>query len=227
MHLPRHREHRLSRRCRPSHAKLRSTIQVNDLERSLLPLDDPEFVAVTPQQLLRELLALVAGVSDDGCRGQLRSDGMTARSSYEPMSTGNSTTDPLRLSPLPATHSCEQTLLPVILPIDLHQGDRPTAYLSSVSRRGRMDYVYRVAFFKRLTDSTGHPVSPCQGAVEVRASSEARAIELARLRFAELSGVSVWSLRADYEKVELLSTRKRVSNLVWRRSLQDESSHVE
>jgi hypothetical protein len=85
-----------------------------------------------------------------------------------------------------------------------------------------MDHVYRVAFFKRLTDSTGHPVSPCQGAVEVRASSEDCAIELARQRFAELSGVGAWSFRADYEKVELLPTRKRVSNLVWRRSLRDD-----
>jgi hypothetical protein len=89
-----------------------------------------------------------------------------------------------------------------------------------------MDHVYRIAFFKRLTDSTGHPANPCQGVVEVRASSEDRAIELARRRFAELAGVSTWSFRADYETIELLSSRKRVSNSVWRRSLQEQSGHI-
>jgi len=84
-----------------------------------------------------------------------------------------------------------------------------------------MDHVYRIAFFKRLADSTGHPANPCQGIVEVRASSEDHAIELARERFAELTGVSAWSFRADFEKIELLPTRKRVSNSVWRRSLQE------
>jgi hypothetical protein len=72
-----------------------------------------------------------------------------------------------------------------------------------------MDQVYRVSFFKRLTDSNGHPFDPCQGVVEVRAPSEGCAIEQARLRFAELSEVGEWSLRADYEKVELLASRKR------------------
>jgi hypothetical protein len=87
-----------------------------------------------------------------------------------------------------------------------------------------MDQVYQIAFFKRLTDSTGHPANPCQGIVEVKASSKDRAIELARRRFAELTGVSVWSSRADYEKIKLLPTRKRVSNLVWRRSIQEQSN---
>ena len=50
----------------PCEAALDDPGQPNDLERSLLPFDDPEFVAVTPPQLLRELSALVAGVSDDG-----------------------------------------------------------------------------------------------------------------------------------------------------------------
>jgi hypothetical protein len=115
----------------------------------------------------------------------------------------------------------------VILLIDLHQSARVIACLASVSREGRMDHVYRISFFKRLTDSTGHPASPCQGVVEVRASSEDRARELARQRFAGLARVSTWSFRADYEKIELLSTRKRVSNSVWRRSLCDQSSHIE
>ncbi len=90
-----------------------------------------------------------------------------------------------------------------------------------------MDNVYQIAFFKRLTDSTGHPAEPCQGVVEVKASSGDRAIELARQRFAELAGVTTWSFRADYEKIKLLPRRKRVSNLVWRRSIQEQSSHIE
>ena len=50
----------------PCEAALDDPGQPNDLERSLLPFDDPEFVAVTPPQLFRKLPALVAGVSDDG-----------------------------------------------------------------------------------------------------------------------------------------------------------------
>ena len=74
-----------------------------------------------------------------------------------------------------------------------------------------MEHIYRVSFFKQLTDSTGHPFDACQGAVEVRASSQDRAIELARQMFAELKDVGDWLLRADYEKAELLPSRKRVS----------------
>ena len=35
-----------------------------------------------------------------------------------------------------------------------------------------MERIYRVSFFKRLADRTGHAVDACQGAVEVRAPSE-------------------------------------------------------
>ncbi len=75
-----------------------------------------------------------------------------------------------------------------------------------------MKQIYRVTFFKNLADSYGHSIDACQGAVEVRAPNEDRAIELARRRFAELKDVESWSLRADYEKVELLASRKRISN---------------
>ena len=74
-----------------------------------------------------------------------------------------------------------------------------------------MEHIYRVSFFKQLTDSAGHPFDACQGTVEVRAPSRDSAIELARKMFAELKDVSDWSLRADCEKVELLPSRKRVS----------------
>ena len=77
-----------------------------------------------------------------------------------------------------------------------------------------MEKIYYVSFFKNLVDSNGHPATPCQGAVEVRATDHCRAIELARQRFAELKGVADWSMRADYEMVELLASRKRLSQRV-------------
>jgi len=88
-----------------------------------------------------------------------------------------------------------------------------------------MEQVYRVSFHKRLTDSTGHPCDPCQGAVEVRASSQDRAIEIARRMFARLAQVSVWSMHADYETVELLVGRKRISATAWRHSLRETSNN--
>ena len=87
-----------------------------------------------------------------------------------------------------------------------------------------MAQIYRVSFFKRLTDSRGHPVDACQGAVEISASSEDRAVEVARLKFAELEDVSIWSLRADYEKAELLPARKLASGRAWRDSRQEHST---
>jgi hypothetical protein len=87
-----------------------------------------------------------------------------------------------------------------------------------------MEQIYRVSFFKRLTDSTGHPADACQGAVEVSAPAEGRAIEVARLKFAECADVSLWSMRADYETAELLPGRKRASSLAWRNSLREHSA---
>jgi hypothetical protein len=74
-----------------------------------------------------------------------------------------------------------------------------------------MRQVYRVSFFKKLVDSTGHPFEPCQGVVDIRAIHQERAIKNARLKFAEIKDVCDWSLRADYETVELLPARKRIS----------------
>jgi hypothetical protein len=72
--------------------------------------------------------------------------------------------------------------------------------------------VYRVNFFKKLTDSTGHPVDACQGMVQVRALDQWRALEAARIKFAEVKDVRVWWLRADYESVEVLPDGRRISN---------------
>jgi hypothetical protein len=71
-----------------------------------------------------------------------------------------------------------------------------------------MEPIYRVSFFKTLTDSTGHTVNACQGVIEVHASSEERAIDEARVEFAELKQVITWRLRADYAKVERLCKRR-------------------
>jgi hypothetical protein len=69
---------------------------------------------------------------------------------------------------------------------------------------------YRVSFFKKLVDSTGHPFEPCQGVVDTRALDQELAIENARLKFAEIKDVGDWSLRADYASVELFPARKRI-----------------
>jgi hypothetical protein len=69
--------------------------------------------------------------------------------------------------------------------------------------------IYRVSFFKTLTDSTGHPVDACQGVIEVRAPTKDRAIRLAENAFANSKDVLKWSLRADYETVERLAYRPR------------------
>ena len=81
-----------------------------------------------------------------------------------------------------------------------------------------MEPIYRVSFFKRLIDSTGQQFDACQGAVEVHADNETRAVELARSHFAKLKQVNSWTLRADYEKPELLRRRKRVSAAIWKKT---------
>lgn len=69
---------------------------------------------------------------------------------------------------------------------------------------------YRISFFKKLLDSTGHPVDACQASLEIKAASQERAIETARQVFAEESHIPAWFLYADYHTVELLgSSRER------------------
>ncbi len=84
-----------------------------------------------------------------------------------------------------------------------------------------MDVVYRVSFFKTLVDSTGHRADPCQGIVEVRAATRDAAVENARHRFAELKGIAIWSLYADYDVVEELPARRRISKSAWVKSIGD------
>jgi hypothetical protein len=71
-----------------------------------------------------------------------------------------------------------------------------------------MQQLYRVGFFKKLVDSTGHPYDVRQGTVEVRGGTETYAIEEARREFAAMNDVSHWSLRADYELAESIADRE-------------------
>lgn len=68
-----------------------------------------------------------------------------------------------------------------------------------------MRQLYQVTFIKKLVDSTGHPVDAAQGSIEISARSQERAIDDARVAFAELKDVRIWSLRADYVSVEPLA----------------------
>lgn len=77
--------------------------------------------------------------------------------------------------------------------------------------------VYRVNFFKHLLNSTGHPFEVLQASIEVHAGDNEQALDRARGKFAELEGVTGWSLRADYAKVELLPGRKHVTAPMWSR----------
>lgn len=98
--------------------------------------------------------------------------------------------------------------------IDLNQGPQPRTCIP-LSSTGEHRW-HSVSFFKSLIDSAGHPVDACQGTVEVSASTEDRAIDVAELKFAAVPDVGNWSLRADYEKVELLPAHKRTSAPAWR-----------
>lgn len=56
---------------------------------------------------------------------------------------------------------------------------------------------YRIGFFKKLADSTGHEVDACQGQLEISAPNRQQAIEEACRRFAGERHLSGWQLRAD------------------------------
>lgn len=66
--------------------------------------------------------------------------------------------------------------------------------------------IFRVRFYKDLPDSKGHTHKCIQGEVQTAAPDQPSAVVVARLRFAKQTGVTNWSLRADYETVETLPT---------------------
>jgi len=72
------------------------------------------------------------------------------------------------------------------------------------------DPSFRVTFFKVLVDHYGHRHDCVQRAIELAADDEATALEKARKRFAELSEVPRWELRADYALTERLPRRRPV-----------------
>lgn len=76
---------------------------------------------------------------------------------------------------------------------------------------------YCVSFFKRLYDCNGHSHECVQGEVEVLASNDSEAVDIARRRFAELKGIGDWSLFADYEKVWRIAGRADASVSAGRR----------
>ena len=75
-----------------------------------------------------------------------------------------------------------------------------------------MTPIYRVSFFKKICDSTGHEFDVLQGAIEVHAESSGSAVQAARREFAKLKNVGQWAMRADREQAELLPGRKRAQH---------------
>lgn len=57
--------------------------------------------------------------------------------------------------------------------------------------------VYVVRFMKTLLGENGREVDVCQGSLEVDASNEGQAVELAKQKFCEKQSLGDWSLRAD------------------------------
>jgi hypothetical protein len=97
-------------------------------------------------------------------------------------------------------------------PIDLYQGTASDLILQLWVTGGKaMKQDYRVSFFKKLVDSTGHPVNACQGVVQVQAVNPESAVNAAKRMFAEFKDVRDWSLRADYEVLELLPVTQQKS----------------
>ena len=63
---------------------------------------------------------------------------------------------------------------------------------------------FRVKFFKKIADATGHEHKMCQREFDVDAASEGEAMEKAKSLFSSAEHSEDWSLRADVIEVELL-----------------------
>ena len=57
--------------------------------------------------------------------------------------------------------------------------------------------VYVVRFMKTLLGENGREVDVCQSTLEVDASNEGQAVELAKQKFCETQSLCDWSLHAD------------------------------
>ena len=63
--------------------------------------------------------------------------------------------------------------------------------------------LYVVRFMKNVLGENGHEIEACQGTLEVDASSEGQAVELAKRRFCETQSLCDWSLHADRVQVRV------------------------
>jgi hypothetical protein len=61
--------------------------------------------------------------------------------------------------------------------------------------------LYVVRFMKNVLGDNGHEIEACQGTLEVDATTEGQALELAKRRFCEAQSLCDWSLHADRVQV--------------------------
>ena len=61
---------------------------------------------------------------------------------------------------------------------------------------------YVVSFLKDVLGENGREIEVCQGTLEVDASSEGQAAELAKKKFCEAQALREWSLHADRIQVK-------------------------
>ncbi len=59
-----------------------------------------------------------------------------------------------------------------------------------------------VRFMKDVLGENGHECEICQGALEIDASNEGHAAELAKRKFCEQQALCDWSLHADRIRIE-------------------------
>ena len=60
---------------------------------------------------------------------------------------------------------------------------------------------YVVTFMKDVLGGNGRQIEICQSSLEIDASNESQATELAKLKFCERERLCEWSLRADRVEV--------------------------
>ena len=63
---------------------------------------------------------------------------------------------------------------------------------------------FRVKFFKKVADATGHEHKMCQREFDVEAQSEGDAIDEAKSLFSTAEDGGDWNLRADVIEVEVI-----------------------
>lgn len=61
---------------------------------------------------------------------------------------------------------------------------------------------YVIHFMKNVLGDNGRQAEVCQRTLEIDASSEGQAAELAKRRFCELGALREWSLRADRIQIQ-------------------------